>query len=230
MNLTTISITSLLLAATSANAGVWSFSDDEFDSDNWTNSAYVVAGDAASIVLHQPNGDPEDNGYLGMEFTSEGDAVATAVSLSEHARYDPSASGAISQFAFGYQMRTHERSFNHGYLALVQDGVVYALSTTGFADEPGDWISFSGSGLDASAFHSRDPETNVTDFSAHPDFSSSGSEIQFGMLNVYYNNTGEPGWGVRDYDEFDLRIISVPAPGAACLFGLAGMTAARRRR
>lgn len=230
MNPTAISIATLLLSAASASAGVWSFSDDQFDSNDWINTAHVVAGDATSIVLHQPNGDPEGNGYLGMEYTGEDESIALAFSLSEHARYDPSVSGAISRIDYGYLARSAGQLHVPTHLVFMQDGVLYNHSITAFVDEPGDWAAISGTGIDANDFYSRDPLTNETSYDTPPDFSSSGSEIQFGLLYAFYNHSEQALEFVRDYDELDIRVTSVPAPSAAALFGLAGLTAARRRR
>lgn len=222
-----------LLAAASADAGVWSFQDDEFNGGDWTNSTYIVDGDATAIVLHHPDGDLEANGYLGMEFTSNGAAIATGLSLSEHARYDPSVEGAISEIAYGFLSRSRmnfETFFVPGHFMLVQDGIVYQYYQNGYADESGDWVALSASGLSADDFYAYDPATNGSDHDAHPDFSGNGSEIQFGLLHGLYNFNGTTQWSVRDYDELNIRVVGVPAPGSAALLAVGGVAATRRRR
>ena len=233
MKRTACSLTTLLLAGAAANAGVWSFSDNEFSSPDWTNSAYTIMGDVDAIVLHQPNGDPADNGYLSMEIVAGGNGAGSAISFSNHAVYDPSSEGAVGQLSYELLGRTQSTlvlGFSQNVLAIEQGGQIYVHVDNGTADDLGEWMS-SGGVLTAEDFWNIDPATFDFDLDAHPDFSAGGSAIRFGLTAAFHNtDQSNEGWEIQDYDELTLQIVGIPAPGAAGLFGLAGLAATRRRR
>ena len=222
-----------LLSAGTAHAGVWGFVESDFNSSDWTNSTYTNDGDILSSVLHQPNGDPADNGYLSFEFQGESGSRAQALALYNGAIYDPGAEGAISQVTFNMNARILAPG-NVTYipvrLALEQDGVIFFSSAASVADEHGDWISVGESGVVAAEFIAYDLADGSVIEDVLPDFSSEGSEIRFGITHGYINGYPHESWVVRDFDDLTIRITNVPGPGAAGLGALGLLAAGRRKR
>jgi hypothetical protein len=133
MNLRTKALSTVLAlaAASAAPAGVWGFEEDDFQASDWTSSAFTQYGDALVNVLHQPNGDPENNGYLSLEFVNDPGVEAFAVSLYGGAVYDPSVQGAVSSITLGVNTRhdfANDPDLYNTIFALEQDGVLYLNS------------------------------------------------------------------------------------------------------
>jgi hypothetical protein len=90
----------------------------------------------------------------------------------------------------------------------------------------------SGSGLTASSFNKIDFTNGSTNNSLHPDFSSTGAEIFFGVEFIAFNNKGETANVF--YDSLNITVAQTPLPAALPLFatglGALGLLGWRRKR
>jgi len=223
-----------LAASASANAGVWSFFDDELDSGDWSTDVVVIQESAAGSILHQPNGDPTDNGYLSFELEAEPGGALSAVAINNLGVYDPAVEGGVASIDVSVLARRleNEPAFVSGQLAIEQDGVLYRSFgfDASFEDDPSQWSERAWTFNSADSFEGYNPITGDILTDAHPDFSSSGGAMRFGFVLPHFGVGVESTQRIYDFDELSLQITSVPAPGAAALLGLAGLSASRRRR
>src|SRR5262249_52883994 len=99
---------------------------------------------------------------------------------------------------------------------------------------PGVYTPASVSGAVASDWFQIDPVTGAVNSGSHPDFSASGSVIQFGVVGAAsFSSTGHPA-GTIDirFDNLSIDIHSVPEPSSLVLAaaGLLGFVVFARRR
>ncbi len=221
------------------------FSESDFNPGSWTDGGLFEVSpadgtDTSAVVSSRFSGGNPVNNFMLQQFTfSSTDGVwgARAPIWMNSFVYDPSTEGAIEsvsgsvrniQAAIG--QNPHNATLR---LFALQGGETYVLATilSGDMDDPEADNVFSGETADRFA---RLLPGGGADIFSEPDFSSNGSAITFGF-----------GWQISQalapqvpingrifvgaFDNVNLRVTTVPAPGAAGL-GLLGLAVLTRRR
>ncbi|MBS0197585.1 MAG: hypothetical protein JSR77_12595 [Planctomycetes bacterium] len=203
------------------------FSDGNFAAGTWTTETYPSGGGGtASSSQSVGTGNPGNalrvldtvNASAGSQISAFHRYGSTAAT-----RYDPLTQGAIGALKFDLDYRMVS-GFGQGQglsVALKQGTFVYvaAFSVTG---STGDWGHKTASGLTAASFSRLDGGAGL------PDFSATAVPMRFGFVTS--NSSTGSGYSITvDYDNFSVRVTSVPAPAtAAALLGLCALP--RRRR
>lgn len=158
--------------------------------------------------------------------------------------YAPSAQGALSGVDYSNDRYVSVGPELAGLTtvtrALVsQLGRYYVATIADPASQPrNSWFTTSATGLGSAAFNGFSFTTGLTDFAAHPDFSTTGSTLAFGFVNRLLLDTGgQPVHLDADfrYDNiaYGLQVAAIPEPGTWALMlaalPLAGAVARRRR-
>ena len=112
-----------------------------------------------------------------------------------------------------------------GYL-IAQNGNYYRAFNNLGGFTPGTWYTLAQSGLLASNFALITGQT--VDASSHPDFSASGSVMQFGLTNRIFVNDSIQGI-VQEVDNWSVETTAVPEPSSLAVLGLLSMAFLRRR-
>jgi hypothetical protein len=215
----------------------------------------VAPGDYVGFTLHTDasvslaksalaTGNP--GAALAIDYTNQGGAVnlVSLVGLIYNGfNWSPSTDGALASVAF-----TNDRYVDGGdpfintnlvtfSRALVLQGGRYYLSAlfdVGQAKQA--WYTTADSSLEAFEFIEVDPSTGLTDATQHPDFSTSGGTLQFGVLNRFTRDSvGTPtNLNVRfAYDNigFTMNPVQVvPEPAGTSLLAAAMVALALTQR
>jgi hypothetical protein len=152
-------------------------------------------------------------------------SIAGAIfSINASADKDVTVTG-ISGTQEGNSLRILIQQNGNYYLAAISEPAWTAPGTTGFQ-------TFSVSGLSASSFVEINFANGFLTNSAHPDFSSTGVEIFFGVDFQAQGVDGANSTAV--YDNLDITINPTPLPAALPLFasglGAMGLLGWRRKR
>jgi hypothetical protein len=142
-------------------------------------------------------------------------------------RYDAVTQGAVISLDFSIQARftggPMGAPVNNTRLAMgVRQGTLTFVQSTFFSLTNPNWIMYSASGLTPADFFCANGSGTLN-------FSAVGGPMRFGFVTID-ESTGGPAGSITDYDNFSTIVHNVPAPGAAALFGLGMLLAARRRR
>lgn len=216
-------LASALLAAFSlpASAATVSFADGSFT--NWTTTTYAGHPTQSTSVLGS-GGNPAS--FLNVTTSSAG--TQFTAHYNPLFSYDPSA-GAITSLMYAID-RNEFFTFGQGMaygLMLIQGGDVFLGGGAVTAGTGPNWTTHTSSVLTAADFYSST--------SAHPDFSSGGGSIIFGL---YTGNSGGQGITVG-YDNFSATLTTQGAPsgvpdsastGALFGLGLLALVACRRTK
>ncbi len=249
MRRTLIVLTTTVVAAAGGVARADAvFSESDFNPGSWTDGGLFQnsapqAGDAAAVVSSRFSGGNPVNNFMLQQFTfssTDGTWGARAPIWMNSFVYDPSTEGAIEsisgsvrniQAAIGQP--AHRATLR---LFALQSGETYMLSTV-LSGDNGDMnmpeTNNVFAGVTADLFARLLPGGGAEIFS-EPDFSSKGSAITFGFGWQISQDLAPPSpidgqIFVGGFDDVNLRITTVPAPGAAAL-GLLGVAAVSRRR
>ena len=224
----------------SGSAQAVTFQDTTFNFGDYAASGFTQNyNNGASTVFatgQTPNGNP-GTAFESAISVSPGvlDVLVTAVNSTFV--YNPSMSGAITSLDTSLDRYTAVASGSLTYRILIaQDAKLYEYVATYPGQAAGVWASLTGNGLTANDFGLFSP-TNLSgaDLSMHPDFSASGSAINFGFamrrgpatVTDVYND-------VLRADNFRVTVNAVPEPATWAMmivgFGMVGGLARRRRR
>lgn len=225
------------------------FSESDFNPGSWTDGGLFElstpeAGDTAAVVSSRFSGGNPVNNFMLQQFTfssTDGTWGARAPIWISSFVYDPSTQGAIE--SIGGSVRNIQAAIGQPAhratlrLFALQGGETYMLSTILSGDDadmnmPEAINDFAG--VTPSLF-SRLLPGGGSDVFAEPDFSSSGGAITFGFGWQIAQDLAPPSpingqMFVGGFDDVNLRITTVPAPGAAALGLLVVAAASRRRR
>jgi MYXO-CTERM domain-containing protein len=151
--------------------------------------------------------------------------TAPSVTWMSDFTYNP-ADGPLSITNMRVDANNFESQSGNGQLfgfALKQNGIVYQTIATYFAMPFSDWNTTNSGALSSSNFGQVDALFN------HPDFSSAGAPITFGLISyAIYDPNFNSEYNKVLYDNY--RVDFVPAPGLAGLLALGGLAVGRRRR
>ena len=221
-----------LAAAGPAHAGLVTHFDGNFNQADWSvNQALTSGSSTHSATQDTTPGLGNDSPFREMQHDvlMSGTGQPTFVNvrhLTSAFTYNPSVNGAIESIDMTMDAIILSVSsgttpaVGHAFM-LVQDGVSYFYDLHDFTNT--SWQTFGFSGLVAADFSTFDGQ--------NPDFSDSGSEIQFGYLRSN-TNTGQTGdVHIRHgIDNFGVAITTVPGPATLCAIAFAAVLARPRRR
>jgi hypothetical protein len=225
-------------ACLSAQAGTITFSDGEFTS-GWTDGVITEVNTASSSYS---SANPASGGNPGRYRQETHTVVQMAsppslagfnwLALNSDANYNPSTEGTIVSIGFGFDTILESGNLAGYALALVQDGRFYRYFTgTPLAGNPA-WTWYAFTGLTAGAFLevvNAPTYGGVVVPGSNPDFSTAGSNIQFGyiVLNGFSGTvsatTGIDNWNVTVTND-------VPEPGSLAMAFVGLLLIARKLR
>lgn len=198
-----------IVVGLSGFAGAFTFSDGDFSAWTGTFSDHAIAGGNPDAYLHW-------QGFIA------GTPGAFSLHRSDFS-YNPSVSGGLGLLNIaldGYRIESGSPSISSGiYIQQGTTTYVHPLSIS--AD--GSWQHRSEQDLTSDSFNS------LFFGSGHPNFSSTGGEMSFGII-VWYVSEGYTLSG--GFDNFLVSNDPVPEPISALviLSGLTGLIGRKRRR
>ncbi|MCC7084805.1 MAG: hypothetical protein IT427_07340 [Pirellulales bacterium] len=205
---------------TSARAATINFIDGVFNNADWTGTkiADTTAGaSAAFIALQQPaGGNPTFYRQTTHSWGLGGLRVAHLRNIGGMPfTYNPSSSGAITSLDYGYDL-IYQMGPPGGAVAysllLRQGGKYYAPVVDNiFANS---WTSFTHLGLTSSNFYELLTPGLGINILSNPDFSATGSLIEFGYQSANSQATTHVFTKVSGIDNFRMRMQTVPEPEA----------------
>ena len=236
-------IASLAFASTTAGAHATSitFIDGTVNPAGYATSIYNSDPSVGIAVTAISSGNP--GAALQIRYTNAGAMVnmqSTLGFINTGFAYNPSSQGAINRVEFsndryvdvGAALNPLITVFSRSL--LLQNGKYYVAA---YADPAmrGAWYTSAAPGpLTSTDYTLFDFVTGLSDPLQHPDFSSSGSLLDFGFASRFNLTTAGPFAldGVFAFDNLSIRINGVPEPSqvAMIFLGLAALGATIHRR
>ncbi len=222
----------LAMAASVAAANV-TLSDGEFLEADWNNYAIVNGVGSGFSVARFTNGGNPGAYQDSTNNVAPGERIATN-HVYQPVKYDPAASGAISQADFSVDVLDGSTSVTILKAYIAQDGLAYysigfhAISSSG-------WTQYSFTGLtDADFDLNSDAGVGSAPFGQHPDFSASGNIISVGytLIDSFAGTPEQILLAGNGIDNFSATFHSVPEPCSVLLaaLGFLGLVARSRWR
>jgi hypothetical protein len=196
------------LLARPASAQVICF-DGTFDGANYSDTVYTTdPSEVTTTASPSTNGNPGTALEVLNTWSVPNITFTTAHFLiNQSCAFDPAKQGGLQGLDFSIDRNTSGTGVilggtQNGRPLLWQGGNFYVATVVGPTLVPGVYSTIFGAGLTAADFVGIDPATNVTSTSAHPDFSSSGGPIQFGVYSAFghINPSSDGGELIQLYD------------------------------
>ncbi len=187
-------LTVLCLSAPAPQGPGVTFFDDTFAPGTWTSTHFVVgAGVTSATAAQTQQGNPPPAVRASHLFTGvSGLRLVYQKHLMDAAVYDPAVSGAIAQVHFAVDYYANVDHYLH---VAVQQGSQYyvgAYYSGAVLTRPHRyWVPFGPSALTASDFAERLPDGTL-DRGSHPDFTSAGAPVTFGLETSVSTGSGGP--------------------------------------
>jgi hypothetical protein len=195
------------------NPSVWGF---EVVGGGSSTPSQVASGGNPGAYRQINQSVPANTGWF-YGFSRYGTNTAT--------RYDPATQGAISSVDFsidGRLISTVGGQIPGVGMGIKQGSLVYVQ--TAFANlGNASWGTVASTGLTPADFMCVNGSGTV-------DFSASGGPLRFGFVTINASFSAQPTGGVSEYDNYNVVVHQVPAPGAIALVGVGMLAASRRRR
>ncbi|GJQ28975.1 MAG: hypothetical protein HBSAPP03_08590 [Phycisphaerae bacterium] len=219
------SIVAVMLASGSAGAAV-TYTDGTFTPSNWGFELVTLAAGGTSSATQVAGGNPG----MARQLTNSVNGGGTVWGVSRYGttnatRYEPMTTGAILSVDFAIDYRFVQGAGGDGHalvLAAKQGTAVFGAAYT-VTGSSGAWGTYAITGVTAADF------TRLDGAAGGIDFSATGAPIRFGFA-VGNSSTGTPYSNTVMYDNFEVVVHNVPAPGVGLLAGAGLLTLARRRR
>lgn len=226
---TTIATLALCAVSASTLANVV-YSDGTFNNADWGFETVIVGtGGSASASQSSGTGNP---GSARRSSITTGNAVGDGTYAIHRfgttlgTRYVASTQGAIDSINFSIDARFVTGTFTgagQGVYAQAKQGTNIYIAYIGVTGSSGAWTTLSDTGILASDF------IQISGSATPIDFSVAGAPIRFGFASAN-GNGGSPYSTTVDFDNFNLEVVTVPAPGVAALAILGATGFMRRRR
>ncbi len=215
-------VTAVLFTATLPARSTVEFYDGAFNLADWQTTPYYW-GNGGSITLSQINSGVNPGQFLEIDhFLQSGatNSVVYGLHTRNGATYTPSVQGEITAIDFSIHFENLlTTGMGHGFaFALRQDGNIYHVFQSLSGTVPG-WQQDMHLGLQETSFGLMTPieTTFIIDFNYHPDFSSTGSQIEFGLATW---NAGKTSiHKIVGYDNWTVTVIPEPATFAILALG-----------
>lgn len=214
----------LLLCAVRPAPAALVVSDGDFAPADWSFTPYPYGtfGGGGSASQDLVNGNPGSARRVMNDYGPSNSGSYNA-SFYEAMSYNPSVGGPLTDLSFSIDSRYADDLNALGFVVRQNSsawGIGYWINTS-------SWATYAITPV-ASDFFLNPFDIPTPGQPTLPDFSATGSPITFGF---YTGNGSAGGFGGTRTGLFDnFQVSFVPTPGAAAILGIAGLTAARRRR
>ena len=200
------------------------FTDGTFNLANYTQTDFTsntgAAGATFSVTQSTTSGNAAPSLDFHIDWTVNTTFTVEVGLINSGFTYSP-ATGAISTVDFSLDRNT---TFTDSTVVLAnatatplleQNGKFYLDQVTGPAFVAGTWQTVSATGLTAGDFSLYDFTTNTLDSTMHPDFSTAGGAINFGLrTGLGHLNTLGTGSFDSLSDNLSFTVTSVPETGS----------------
>ncbi len=228
-----------IMLATTVTVSAGTISDQTFNSSDWSQLILFETGPAAQLTTGQaPSGGiPGSYRTVSHSYGGPGSIISGHIFGSDD--YNPAVDGALASVSFSYDANVFDAGDSNAVAfgaLLLQGGSYYRA---GFSVVfPGGWQTLSFSNLSSSDF-----SLILGPGGALPDFSASGSAIQFGFWASNGTGIGQRTSTYSGIDNWQVTTVSaqppppvpsVPDQGGFALYAISALallvTARHRRR
>lgn len=203
------------------------YTDGTFPSTGWGFETVIIGSASGTAVQRTTGGNPGEARRVSNTVNSATGGAVWSFSrfgTTLDTRYVAGLQGAIASIDFSIDFRVVSGTLqNQGIMVGLKQGQVVYVAGPGATIPGGAWGAHAAAGLTAADFHP------VPGGAGSPDFSVNGDPIRFGFIAMNSSVGGAFTMNV-DYDNYFLRVVAVPAPGALALGAIGLLGAARRRR
>ena len=193
------------------------FCDGVFDDSDWTAQLGFINATNASFTAQQIVSGGNPNEYRETDHQWTGLGGLNVLHLNSNAIYDPSVSGSIAEIDYSFDLNWLNAPNGPGgvgySLLIFQNGTYYAANQQ--LIQQSNWSAVGESALSATDF-TRHQVTGTGGI--NPDFSASGSLLQFGYLSSNGTSANQSVTTRSGIDNWSVDVQAVPEPSSFVLF------------